>query len=253
MLRGDDALTCSLLVDQWRNAEPRAREPEILMAAEEPARYGEMVPLLERGRSRFDFRLVDNPFELEENLRGHVITEGATVRLVASFARPWKTRDAADPHQLAPEMLDFCFRVGSGSRALTWARPWNVVPDGDDYTAFIQASPDSRMSSDPLAEVGCPYAVRGFDFDYVGLIWLQDLRWRSGHWQIFPQDTHETGLQRTLARARTEGDPFGPHHTELLRRIQQAYRILLTRAIKGLYVWCPDVETRNHLASCLGE
>lgn len=31
------------------------------------------------------------------------------------------------------------------------------------------------MHQDPLSEVGCPYVVRGFDFDYVGLLWLEDI------------------------------------------------------------------------------
>jgi predicted RNase H-like HicB family nuclease len=36
------------------------------------------------------------------------------------------------------------------------------------------------MHTDPLCEVGCPYAVRGFDFDYLGLLWLGDLLWGDG-------------------------------------------------------------------------
>jgi DUF2075 family protein len=36
------------------------------------------------------------------------------------------------------------------------------------------------MHTDPLCEVGCPCAVRGFDFDYLGLLWLGDLLWGDG-------------------------------------------------------------------------
>ena len=38
---------------------------------------------------------------------------------------------------------------------------------------------------DPLCEVGCPYVVRGFDYDYVGVLWLSDLVWR-GRWVTQP-------------------------------------------------------------------
>jgi hypothetical protein len=252
MLRGDDPHSCVSLAGQWNGRGQQNDDIKLLEAAEPESKYGGVADLLNRRRPQFVFQLVNNPFELDENLRRHVLKDNASVRLVASFARPWKTKKAADPHLLAPEMQDFCFHVGQGTRMLTWARPWNVVPDGEDYTAFIQAAAGGRMSMDPLAEVGCPYAVRGFDFDYIGLIWLEDLMWRGGRWQVFPDAVHETGLKRMQGRAKVETDPFGPHHAELLTRIQQAYRILLTRAIKGVYVWCPDTETSERLKICLG-
>lgn len=43
----------------------------------------------------------------------------------------------------------------------------------------------------------------------------------------------------------------GPEYGELLRRTQQAYRILLTRAMKGIYVWFEDDETRNYVRGLL--
>ena len=39
---------------------------------------------------------------------------------------------------------------------------------------------------------------------------------------------------------------------ELRTRLARGYRILLTRAIRGVYVWCEDGETREHLAKALG-
>ena len=46
---------------------------------------------------------------------------------------------------------------------------------GNDYTWYVTGHPAGRISSDPLCEVGCTYAVRGFDYDYVGILWLNDL------------------------------------------------------------------------------
>ena len=61
--------------------------------------------------------------------------------------------------------------------------------------------------------------MRGFDFDYIGLLWLNDLIWRNG-----------------------------PYGRTLLAKVRQSYRILLTRAIHELYVWIPDEETRQHVS-----
>jgi DUF2075 family protein len=39
---------------------------------------------------------------------------------------------------------------------------------------------------------------------------------------------------------------------EILVRVKQAYRILLTRAIKGVFVWCEDPNTATHLRDSAG-
>ena len=78
------------------------------------------------------------------------------------FHEPYKVdgKRVLEPH------LEFC------------ASPWT------NYTWFVAGHPAGRIASDPLCEVGCPYAVRGFDYDYVGILWLDDLVWRENRWRI---------------------------------------------------------------------
>jgi DUF2075 family protein len=200
---------------------------------------------------QMEFRLFDNPELLEEALRER-IAEGRSARLLSSFSRAWKTRDAARPHALPPKQQDFNEPYVVAGKKRYWVRPWNFVPRGD-YTWFIAAADGSFIAEDSLCEVGCPYAVRGFDFDYVGILWLNDLLWREDRWVIDAKAVEETGFQDLTRRARHEqarGDE-GPATRELLERVGQAYRILLTRALKGVYVWVPDEETRGHLDQCL--
>lgn len=106
------------------------------------------------------------------------------------------------------------------------------------------------IAQDPLCEVGCPYAVRGFDFDYVGILWLSDLVWRDDHWELQPDHVFETGLSRILGRVKKNPDPKSQDYEQLLAKIAQGYRILLTRAIRGVYFWVEDAETRDHLVNC---
>ena len=194
------------------------------------------------------WQFVDTPFELEERLRA-VVRVGASARLLASYARKWKTGGAADPHRFPPNSQDFHEAVQVNGEIRYWSKPWNFVPKGGtDYTAFIQASPGYPIADDPLCEVGCPYVVRGFDFDYIGVLWLSDLVYRAGRWDVQLEHVHESGLTPVLKRARSEGlERGGPGHAELLESMIQAYRILLTRAIHGVVVWVEDPETREYL------
>ncbi len=109
------------------------------------------------------------------------------------------------------------------------------------------------MSADPLCEVGCPYAVRGFDFDFVGVIWGQDLVWRTDRWVVQPSHVFESGVMNTTRQARREGAKGGPAHEALLKSVWQSYRILLTRAMRGVYLFVEDDETRVHLSIASGQ
>jgi len=102
--------------------------------------------------------------------------------------------------------------------------------------------------------VGCPYAVRGFDYDYVGILWLNDLVWDGGKWRVNPFAVEERGVMSLVMAARDAAKikkMDGAATVELLERVKQAYRILFTRALKGVYLWIPDPITRAYLSDSL--
>lgn len=220
------------------------------MAGEAPAPYGIGAKQIIDRFSPFEVEIYESPAEVEAALRKQ-IEKGCTARLLASYAREWKTEGVALPHNIPPDLMDFHVAYKRGDETFYWSKVWNFIPNGSDYTHFIQAPVGSKMHSDPLIEVGCPYAVRGFDFDYVGLLWLSDLKWRKGKWTVDADHVFERGIKRRKAAALRESDEFGPAHMALRRAVQEAYRILLTRPIKGLYLWCEDLETRSHLDEAL--
>jgi DUF2075 family protein len=197
-----------------------------------------------------ELRILNSPFELEDELRRRV-SEDNTARLVASYARPWKTKGVESPHILPPDQKDFAESSPEWGTDQVWAKVWNFVPNGNDYTAFIQARAGTRMADDPLCEVGCPYVVRGFDFDYVGLLWFSDLVWDGARWDLRLDHIHESGLINHVRRARKEVEKEGPEHLALLEKVIQGYRILLTRAKKGVYLWFEDPATRDRVERCL--
>lgn len=212
----------------------------------------ELSALAQQWRSLFKVHLHETPAALESALRART-GAGRSMRLLASYARPWKTKGAARPHALPPAQQDFHESWDDAGNQRFWSKVWNFVPqNGSDYTWFIQAPIGSPMHDDPLCEIGCPYVVRGFDFDQVGVLWLGDLVWRSGNWRADPAHVHDTGLDRSVRAARAERDA-GPAHAKLRAALAQAYRILLTRGLAGCGLWIEDDETRRHVRACLGE
>jgi hypothetical protein len=259
VLEGEAVTKNRVLSTGWAGAKPAAHPTNVvdfpfklasvgLLAAEDAPAYGNKRRTLSQ---HFEFRIFDTPAEVEEALRDR-ISEGNSARLLSSYSRKWKTRGAAAPHDLPASMQDFSETYTVSGEPQLWSRIWNFVPQsGTDYTAFIRAAPGSRMAEDPLCEVGCPYAVRGFDYDYVGVLWLDDLVWRGGRWQVNHASVHEGGILNVLRRSGRERGGDGPETRELLQRIAQAYRILLTRPLKGAYLWVPDAETRRYLSASL--
>jgi hypothetical protein len=121
------------------------------------------------GHPRMDIRVFDNPEQLEAALRERHL-KGNSVRLLSSFSRRWKTRDDANPHALPADLMDFHEPYAANGKTRFWSRVWNVLGPQDDYTWYVTGHPAGRIRSDPLCEVGCTYAVRGFDWDYIGIL-----------------------------------------------------------------------------------
>jgi DUF2075 family protein len=145
--------------------------------------------------------------------------------------------------------MDFCIHYARNGKPATWARIWNYAPD-QDYTLWVQAPEGTVMHRDPLAEVGCPYVIRGFDYDYLGILWMSDLRWREGHWEADPKHVHESAWRKTLSaakKAKTGDVAF----EQLTARLLRGYRILFSRAFRGVYVWFEDGETRARVERAL--
>jgi DUF2075 family protein len=194
----------------------------------------------------FDFEVFDDPDQLETWLRVQ-IHGGASARFVASYARKWVSKGVARPHQLSPNAQDFAIQYRSNGVEKTWSRIWNYTENGN-YSMFIQAPDGSAIQRDPLCEVGCPYVMRGFDFNYIGLLWLSDLVWRKDRWCVNLNQVHETAWR--LAKSSAKRKRIGGED-EVITRLQRGYRILLSRAIRGVGVWFEDEETRDHVIKLL--
>jgi DUF2075 family protein len=55
--------------------------------------------------------------------------------------------------------------------------------------------------------------VRGFDYDYVGILWLNDFLWNGKRWQVDPNFIEERGIMNLVSQAKRErrkGDTGAP-------------------------------------------
>ncbi|GAA4461895.1 hypothetical protein GCM10023189_37930 [Nibrella saemangeumensis] len=207
----------------------------------------------------FHVEVVDHPHELDLCLRPY-LEEGLSCRLISSYSKEWKTKAMSNPHEAEETQKDFYFSYDYQGQRITFAKPWNYAPS-DDYSLFIQAPEGSDMHEDPLCEIGCPYVVRGFDYDYLGLLWLEDLVWRNGKWLVQIEHVKETAISSTLAaakeglkkRKKAKQVELSQGELQLLDKVIKGYRILLTRALKGIYLYIHDNETRDYIKSILSE
>ncbi len=88
-------------------------------------------------------------------------------------------------------------------------------------------------------QVGCVYPAQGFEFDYVGVIFGPDLVYRpmDGGWV---GQRHES-RDRIVSRGVTDA--------EFTAFVKSTYRVLLTRGLRGCYVYFMDEPTRDFFAS----
>ena len=182
-------------------------------------------PTWDPEKETFDFRIVDSVEQLDALIRSKA-DEGHAARLTAGFCWPW-----SNPEPDGTLVNDV--KVGA------WQMPWNAKPDAGRLAPGIP--PSNYWASDPngINQIGCVYTAQGFEFDYVGVIWGRDLRWdpATKTWIGDSSESYDSIVKRS-------GDRF----TDLVKR---TYRVLLTRGLKGCYVYFQDPGTEWSVSEML--
>jgi DUF2075 family protein len=100
-------------------------------------------------------------------------------------------------------------------------------------------------------EIGCIHTCQGLELDVVGVIIGPDLIVRDG--QIITDASKRSGNDRTIATWKTlmKTDPIATER-RLRALIQNTYRTLMTRGMKGCFIWSEDEETREWFRGRVG-
>ncbi len=169
----------------------------------------------------YDFRVIDSPNELRDLIfEKNKINNKA--RLVAGYCWDWVSKKDKRLNDILIPEHDFGMQ-------------WNLASDGNVWI----------ISPKSVNEIGCIHTCQGLEVDYVGVIVGKDFVVRNG--KVITQP-HE--------RAKTDASLKG-YKKELKERpevtaekamsiIKNTYRTLMTRGMKGCYVYFVDKETEKY-------
>ncbi|MCQ4336456.1 MAG: DUF2075 domain-containing protein [Sulfolobales archaeon] len=93
---------------------------------------------------------------------------------------------------------------------------------------------------DPLKYCSSVYGAQGFEADYVGVVWGRDLVWRNNGWTVNPDPITDYVGGRVSLKAIAYKDK-----KKALALLKNRYYIMLTRGLRGVYVFFEDKETAS--------
>lgn len=172
----------------------------------------------------YDFQVIDDPGELHTIVKDKNSVNNKS-RMVAGYC--WKWSSKRDPSAMDIIIGDY-------------QAQWNLDKDGQTW--IIQ--PNS------VSEVGCIHTCQGLELDYVGVIIGPDLVVRGGKIITDPRqrassDRSVAGYKKLLAehpeQAKAVGDMI----------VKNTYRTLMTRGMRGCYVYSTDPETQEYFRQAL--
>jgi DUF2075 family protein len=141
-------------------------------------------------------------------------------RIVAGYCWDWRSKN--DPSQHDITIGDFKMR-------------WNLAKDGSLWI----------VSEKSVNEVGCIHTCQGLDVDYIGVIIGPDLTVRD--LQVITNPAKRSRMDMSIKgyKSLLEKEPENGRN-RLDRIIKNTYRTLMTRGMKGCYVYCTDRETEEY-------
>lgn len=165
---------------------------------------------------RMEFRIFDDPSEMMEEVRARNCEKKNSARIAAGFCWRW-----SKPKHDGSLVNDV--KIGS------FEMPWEKK---DSFWKW--ATDDSGME-----QVGTVYTAQGFEFDYIAVIFGNDLVYdmENNAWKAVPRHSSDTQVTR--------------RNPDLTEHLKSVYRVLLSRAHKGVYVYFMDQDTRCYFESHL--
>ncbi len=174
----------------------------------------------------YDFRIVDSPNELRDLLfEKNKINNKA--RIVAGYCWDWVSKKNKG-------LKDICIPGHN------FGMQWNLASDGNLWI----------MAPESVGEVGCIHTCQGLEVDYVGVIIGDDLVARNGKIIANPSKRAKTDASlKGYKKAFAQNPEEASRKAEAI--IKNTYRTLMTRGMKGCYVYFTDKETEKYFKDSL--
>jgi DUF2075 family protein len=177
--------------------------------------------------SRFDFRIVDSPIELKDLIEERNKQNNKS-RLVAGYCWDWVSKKK-NSSEIDIKFPEFGFQA-----------KWNLDTPNDAWIIRV----------DSVEEVGCIHTCQGLELDYVGVIVGPDLVFDSGELITIPAARAKTDKSLNGYKKEMKENPVlaSEKADEIIRN---TYRTLMTRGMKGCYVYFADNSTAEHFKQLL--
>jgi hypothetical protein len=174
--------------------------------------------------SEYEFKVFDSPQALHDAIdeKNH----GNKARVVAGYCWPWLSKKDSK----ATDII-----IGND-----YARQWNLDQDGSLWI----------IAENSIEQVGCIHTCQGLEVDYIGVIIGPDLVVRDGQVVTSPHERDKNDKSiRGWKKLMKEQPALAQQDTDLI--IKNTYRTLMTRGMKGCYLYCTDQETAQYFESRL--
>jgi len=174
--------------------------------------------------SEYEFKVFDSPQALHDAIdeKNH----GNKARVVAGYCWPWLSKKDSKATDIV---------IGND-----YARQWNLDQDGSLWI----------IAENSIEQVGCIHTCQGLEVDYIGVIIGPDLVVRDGQVVTSPHERDKNDKSiRGWKKLMKEQPALAQQDTDLI--IKNTYRTLMTRGMKGCYLYCTDQETAQYFESRL--
>ena len=171
----------------------------------------------------YDIRIVDSPDEVR-NLIIERNRASNKARILAGYCWEWIKAGQNDTN---------CHDIKIGDFEMSW----NLK----NTTTFA-------IDENSVDEIGCIHTSQGLDFDYVGVIIGDDMRYENGHIVTDANKRASTDQSLKGIKKMQKEDPEKAY-AEADEIIKNTYRTLMTRGMKGCYLYCTDKKLAEYLKS----
>jgi DUF2075 family protein len=167
----------------------------------------------------FDFQVFDDPAQMHAAIEAKNGDNRA--RVVAGYCWPWASKKD-------PERMDLV--IGD------YQRQWNLDQDGSLWIV----APES------VRQVGCIHTCQGLEVDHVGVIIGPDLVMDGESMKSVPRarDRHDKTMKGFVKRSKEQPMEAARQADTIIRN---TYRTLMTRGMKGCYVYATDAKLAEYL------
>ena len=172
----------------------------------------------------YDFRILDDPNDVRRLIEEKNKINNKS-RIVAGYCWNWISEGKNNSNVHDIQIPEYNFEMS-----------WNL---GNSTTWAIDL--------ESVNEVGCIHTCQGLEFDYIGVIIGDDLRYENNHivTDYTKRAKTDTSLNGIKKIAKEQGQEVANKIADNI--IKNTYRTLMTRGMKGCYVYCTNKELAEYL------